>query len=318
MLDIGFDTRVPGLASDPESLIRIVTEGERMGFDYTTFSDHLVTPRSIEATYPYKSDGKWMSIAADGRHDVLAAIAFLSAKTTRLRFVTSVMVVPYRPPVLTAKMLTTIDVLSGGRLTVGVGSGWMEDEFVAVGAPDFASRGKVTDEYLSMMKTLWTEKIPHFAGEYTRIDNVDFEPKPTQRPHPPLWVGGLSRPAIRRVARYGDAWYPVPTDQKYPMDTLPRLRAGIAAMRAAVEKIGRDPDEVTVAMRVHEFGDTLPATASDGERRLFSGCEAEITADLAALTEIGVSSADFRFLGKTANHALDDMDRFRATVVARV
>lgn len=314
MVDIGFDARIPGIASDPDSLIRVVTEGERMGYDYTTFSDHLVAPRSIEATYPYKSDGKWMSIAADGRHDALTVIAFLAAKTTRLRFVTSVMVVPYRPPVLTAKMLTSIDVLSGGRLTVGVGSGWMKDEFAALGAPDFAARGKVTDEYLAMMMALWTEKDPRFTGDYAAIDNVEFEPKPVQQPHPPLWIGGLSRPAIRRVARYGNAWYPVPTDQKYPMDSLPRLRTGIAKMRAAVTEAGRNPDDVTVAMRVHEFGTTLPATAGDGERRLFSGKESDIAEDLAAVTELGVSSIDFRFMGTTADEVLDDMNRFRTTV----
>lgn len=314
-MKIGFDPRVPGQAVDASTMLSLVTEGERMGYDYVTFSDHLLAPKNIEASYPYKADGKWLPIAADARHDLLTTIAYFAAKTTTLRFVTSVMVVPYRLPLLTAKILTTIDVLSDGRLTVGVGTGWMKEEFEALNSPDFRLRGKVTDEYLEVMTTLWTDSEPSFEGEYARFGDISFEPKPTQKPYPPLWVGGLSQPALRRTARFGDAWYPVPTDQKHPMDSLPRLKAGIARMRSTVAAEGRDPDEITVAMRIHEFGESLPDKASDGARRLFSGRPEDVAEDLAAIEAFGVTSADFRFGAETLELALEGMMQFQSDVV---
>ena len=132
-----------------------------MGFDYATFSDHVVIPTDIEAKYPYSSTGEFPAGARAERHEQLIEVAFVAAKTTKLRLVTSVMVVPHRPAVLTAKMLSTIDVLSGGRLVLGIGAGWMKEEFEAhPGAPDFAQRGKVTDEYIKAFIELWTKPKP--------------------------------------------------------------------------------------------------------------------------------------------------------------
>ena len=131
-----------------------------MGFDYATFSDHVVIPTDIQAKYPYSSTGEFPAGARAERHEQLIEVAFVAAKTTKLRLVTSVMVVPHRPAVLTAKMLSTIDVLSGGRLVLGIGAGWMKEEFEAISAPDFAQRGKVTDEYIKAFIELWTKAKP--------------------------------------------------------------------------------------------------------------------------------------------------------------
>jgi alkanesulfonate monooxygenase SsuD/methylene tetrahydromethanopterin reductase-like flavin-dependent oxidoreductase (luciferase family) len=111
--------------------------------------------------------------------------------------------------VLAAKMLSTIDVLSGGRLVVGIGAGWLQAEFDAVVGPPFAARGRVTDEYLGAFRRLWTEEAPHFEGNWIDYDGVTFEPKPVQKPHPPIWVGGESGPSLRRAAQFGGAWYPI-------------------------------------------------------------------------------------------------------------
>ena len=116
---------------------------------------------------------------------------------------------PYRPAVLTAKLLSTADVLSGGRVIAGVGSGWMKEEFDALDTPPFAARGAVTDEYIQAWKSLWTQDRPAMDGKHVRFDNVLSKPKPVSKPHPPIWVGGESAPAIRRAAHVGDAWYPV-------------------------------------------------------------------------------------------------------------
>ena len=125
---------------------------------------------------------------------------------------------PYRPAVLAAKLLLTADVLSGGRVIAGVGTGWMREEFEALGTPPFAERGAVTDEYLQAWQTLWTEQRPALDGKYAKFDNVVFAPKPASKPHPPIWVGGESPPALRRTVKFGDGWYPVSNNQTDPAE----------------------------------------------------------------------------------------------------
>jgi probable F420-dependent oxidoreductase len=228
------------------------------------------------------------------------------------------MVVPHRPAVLTAKILSTIDVLSGGRLTLGIGAGWMQEEFEAIGAPDFAARGKVTDEYLAAFKELWTNKDPRFAGEHVRFKGISFEPKPVQKPHPPIWVGGESGPALRRTARLGDAWYPIGTNPSFPLDSLSRFRAGIDKLRKLTSEAGRDPKKMGIALRVSRYGKDVPAKAGDGERHLFSGGIADIVADMRAIRDLGVGSLDFGFAGGTVDEVLQSMQQFRRDVLAKV
>src|SRR3954453_15619030 len=157
---IGFNAPTAGPLSAADNLANIVGGVEAMGFDYATFSDHVVIPTSIAAEYPYSASGEFPSGPRGARHEKLPEIAWVAAKTTRLRLVTSVMVVPHRPAVLTAKILSTIDVLSGGRLTLGIGAGWMREEFEAIDAPDFDARGTVTDEYVRAFVELWTKDAP--------------------------------------------------------------------------------------------------------------------------------------------------------------
>ena len=158
-------------------------------------------------------------------------MAFVAGKTSRLRLVTSVTVVPHRPAVLQAKMLATIDVLSNGRLTFGIGAGWMKEEFQALGVPPFPERGAVTDEYLDAFRELWTKDDPRFEGRHVKFADILFEPKPVQKPHPPIWVGGESGPALRRTARIGDAWYPIGTNPQHRLEldeALPGRRRAVA------------------------------------------------------------------------------------------
>ena len=215
---LGFDLPTRGALASPETITRLAIEGEAMGFDYLTLSDHIVIPRDIEARYPYSTTGEFPSGGRTDWYEQLTSAAFVAAKTSRLRMVTSVMVVPHRPAVLTAKMLATIDLLSNGRLTVGVGAGWMKEEFEAVGTPPFAERGAVTDEYMAAFRELWTKDAPQFEGRYVRFSNIIMAPKPVQKPHPPLWVGGESPPALRRVAKLGDGWYPIGTNPQHPLE----------------------------------------------------------------------------------------------------
>jgi probable F420-dependent oxidoreductase len=252
------------------------------------------------------------------RHEQLIEIAYIAAKTKRLKLVTSVMVVPHRPAVLTAKMLATIDVLSGGRLVVGIGAGWMREEFEAIGAPDFDQRGKVTDEYLKAFIELWTNDKPKFSGDWVEFDNIVLSPKPVQKPHPPIWVGGESGPALRRTARIGDVWYPIGTNPANPLDSLPRFKAQVARLRKMTQEAGRDPKAVGITLRVTQFGEGTPANAGDGERRLFSGKPAELAADIKALREAGVGHLDFGFGGDSVEAILGAMQKFRKDVLPLV
>src|SRR5437660_1013239 len=224
-MQFGFSPPVSGALSSPDNLARIAVEGEAIGYDYATISDHVVIPRDIEAKYPYSDTGEFPGRSRGDRHEQLTAVAFVAGKTSRLRLVTSVTVVPHRPAVLQAKMLATIDVLSNGRLTFGIGAGWMKEEFQALGVPPFPERGAVTDEYLDAFRELWTKDDPRFEGRHVKFADILFEPKPVQKPHPPIWVGGDSGPALRRTARLGDAWDPIGTNPQHRRDWSKRLQA---------------------------------------------------------------------------------------------
>jgi probable F420-dependent oxidoreductase len=223
------------------------------------------------------------------------------------------MVVPHRPAVLMAKILATIDVMSGGRLIVGVGAGWLEEEFVAIGAPPFAERGTATDEYLMAFRELWTKDKPRFDGRFVKFSDILFAPKPVQKPCPALWIGGESGPAMRRAARIGDGWYPIGANPQHRLDTMARYRAAVERLRKLAADVGRDPASVALAFRVHRHGASAPAKADNGERFLFSGSNAEIIDDLRAMRELGVKAIDFNFAALT----VDAMRRFHEEVVAK-
>jgi alkanesulfonate monooxygenase SsuD/methylene tetrahydromethanopterin reductase-like flavin-dependent oxidoreductase (luciferase family) len=150
-MQFGFGAPVSGPLSGPRDLTRIASQGEAMGYDYCTISDHVMIPRDIEAKYPYSDTGEFPGRAGGDRHEQLTTVTFVAAKTSKLRLVTSVTVVPHRPPVLTAKTLATIDVLSEGRFTWGIGVGWCKEEFEAVGTEPFEERGAVTDETIAQL-----------------------------------------------------------------------------------------------------------------------------------------------------------------------
>ena len=182
-------------ALGPEDFRTVVRAAEDLGFDTVTFSDHVLIPRT--------------SVASMGGHwpDPLTAMAFVVGTTERIRVDTSVLVLPLHEPVALAKAVATLDVLSGGRVSLTVGLGALKGEFAALGVP-FAERGRRADEHLLVMKELWTSDAPSFDGEFTSFTDVVFEPRPVQRPHPPVFVGGRSIHALRRAARLGDGWAP--------------------------------------------------------------------------------------------------------------
>src|SRR5437764_12538155 len=171
-MQFGFNLPNTGALVAPRVFARIAREGEALGYDYLTVTDHVVLPDTAEPGYPYSESGAFYSQDSAQRHEMLTLAAYLAAITSKLRIVLAVLVVPHRPAVLAAKMLATIDVLSGGRLVVGIGAGWLEAEFDAVAVTPFAERGRVTDEYLQAFRTLWTEEAPRFAGRSVEFENI--------------------------------------------------------------------------------------------------------------------------------------------------
>jgi probable F420-dependent oxidoreductase len=316
-MEIGFNLPVSGPMAAPEVMANIAQLGEALGFDYLTLTDHVALPDTSTPGYPYSTTGEFYTPDPGHRVEQLTTAAWIAAKTTRIRLVLAVMVVPHRPAVVTSKMLATIDVLSGGRLVVGIGAGWLKVELDAVSTTPFAERGAVTDEYMDAMRTIWTQDKPVFHGKYVHIDGLLTDPKPIQKPHPPIWVGGESGPSMRRAARIGDAWYPIGSNNAHLLDTLPRLTAGIARIRDMTRTAGRDPAAMGVVYRVKRHGQPAPL-ATDGNRKLFTGSVANTIEDIAALREIGVTAIDFDFEGRDAAKSAADMKKFHNEVLSRI
>jgi probable F420-dependent oxidoreductase len=218
-----------------------------------------------------------------------------------------VLILPYRNPVVMAKEIATLDVLSGGRVDLGIGVGWMREEFEALGYDYFERRGAVTDEQIRLMKRLWTEDLPSFEGEFYRFPELGAHPHPSQRPHPPIWVGGHTRPAIRRAARLGDGWLPI--GARPPADLPPEEVAdGIARLRDEASKAGRDP----AALRVC-FSTGVTLTEGSGERRPFHGTPEDVAADIKGYREVGVARFVLSF-GGSADELTGRLRRFAEEV----
>ena len=245
-------------------------------------------------------------------------LGFLAAKTARLRLLTSVMVLPHRNPVHTAKILATIDVLSGGRLTVGCGAGWMREEFEALGAPPYEERGAVANEYIRAFKELWSSDSPTFQGKYCRFSNIAFEPKPLQKPHPPIWIGGESKWALRRAARLGDGWYPIGSNPAYPLGTATQLSDSLSTLRRYAEDVGRDPGKIEVAYNAVWYDDSRAHTLPSGDRLVFTGTPEQIVGDIRDFEGLGVRHLMLGFQDNTLVETLERMERFAGDVAPLV
>ena len=219
-----------GPLAAPETMKEIAQKAEQLGYGYITIPDHIVVPRKIDPNYPYSETGEFVW-SADGVTDCMeqfTLLAWIAAVTSKIRVMTSVTVIPHRNPLFMAKSLATTDVLSGGRVTVGCGAGWMYEEFEALNLPPFKARGQVTNEYIEAMKAAWTDLNPSYDGKFVKFSDIDTDPRPIQKPHPPIWIGGESMAAIRRVVALGDTWYPFGSNPKFRMDKLETYAARVA------------------------------------------------------------------------------------------
>jgi len=308
----GFYLPTRGRTAEPHAIEAMVAHGEALGFSSVVVADHLVFPVPIHSRYPYTVSG-----AFPGQGDALdqlSLMAFVAGKSRRLRLISSVMILPHRNPVVTAKMLATIDVLSGGRVTVGVGVGWLREEFQALGAPDFDRRGAVSDEYLRIFKTLWTQDPASFRGEFYSFEALRCLPHPTQKPHPPIWVGGHSKVALHRVARLGDGWHPVGATPAVPLRP-PEMRASLDELRRLADAERRDFAALTISFKAPLYD---PGQGVDGgaDRRPFTGSTQAIADDIGIYAGLGVSELIFDFRAETLTESLDRMAHFAPLISA--
>jgi len=283
----------------PAIIRATAVRAEQLGYDSVWVSDHVVVPHAN-----VKNFGETV-------FDPLITLGLIAGATSRVRLGTTVLIVPYRNAVVTAKMVASLDALSGGRVVLGVGAGWVEAESDALGVP-FKARGAMTDEYLRAMRVLWTEREPSFDGAFTSFRGILCEPKPVQKPHPPIWVGGHSKAALRRTVEVGAAWHPI---NRSPDE----LRAGRESLAQLSAERGRaTPPAITLRndVRVLKPGQTAPPSAHAG--RVLSGEPAALIDQLAELQACGVEHLVCELLAADARELDEQLTLFAERVRPRV
>ena len=270
-MKIGFGAPVSGVWATPENLASFAASAEGAGYASLWTFQRLIVP-----------EGSAMEPVYHSVLDPMVALGYLAAATQRIRLGVAVVNMPYLAPVYLAKQAATVDVLSGGRLDLGLGIGWMPEEFTAADAI-MAKRGVRTGEYLEVLRRAWAEGITEFSGEFYTVPPGRIAPNPVQRPGPPVLLGGTVRAALERAGRLADGWV---TSSRAD---LSRITEGIGVVRAAAAEAGRDPASIRIICRgVVRAG--APVTVPEGGgRRLLSGSYADIRGDVAWLAEHGVT-----------------------------
>ncbi len=249
----------------PTEYGEVARRAEAAGFESIWMPEHLVFPTEMPSTYPYSETGQPPVYPGSPLYDAWVTLAFIAASTERIRLGTHVYILPLRHPLVTARAFTTLDQLSQGRAILGIGVGWLADEFHFVGE-SFSNRGKRTDEIIELLRKLWTEKIVHHDGEFYELGPLRFEPKPVQKPYPPIEVGGTTNPAVRRAARLGDGWLATGALE------LDELGARIKEIEALRREAGRDgPFEISMGNRLTLDVDSVRRYADVGVTRLMLG-----------------------------------------------
>jgi len=286
-----------------------------LGFGFLAVSDHIIIPNEIRSRYPYSPTGEFGN---DGDcMDQLSLLSFLAGITANIRLLSSVLVLPHRNPFLAAKALSTIDVLSKGRLTVGCGVGWMREEFEVLGAPPYKERGRVGDEYIQAFKELWSSEKPVFAGKHVSLKDVTFKPKPVQKPHPPIWIGGESPSALRRVGQLGDAWYPIGTNPRFPVETPAQYMAALDRIHEHAAANGRDTSQIDLAYSA--AGTSVTASRERTTlRQLFTGDPADVAEDAESFRKLGVRHIRVGLERPDLSQMVDALEQFAMDVMPLV
>jgi probable F420-dependent oxidoreductase len=305
----GFYLPTRGPLATRDGVLALAREGERLGLHSAMIADHIVFPVESDSPYPYTLDGKHPSTG--DALETFSILGVVAGATEKLRLVTSVLILPYRNPVLTAKTVASLDVLSGGRVTLGVGVGWLKEEFEALKSPDFDRRGAVTDEWLAIFKQLWSQSPATFKGRFYDYASIRCEPFPVQKPHPPIWVGGHSPAALRRTARYADGWHPVGAVAASPLPP-DEMRKHLETLKRLSEAEGRDFAQLHISYKAPIYDAAVPDRS--GNRRSFAGTPEQIADDVRAFGKIGVHELIFDFRGQSMAESVERLQRFASEV----
>ena len=290
-MDIGCHLPNQGPLATGEAVATFAREADRRGIASLWVSDHVIFPRTATGSYP---GGRFPHPPDKPYLEPVVVLAAAAVCTTRARLGASVFILGHRHPVVMAKMLTSIDALSQGRLICGVGVGWWKEELEILGVP-FHQRGRQADEILKIFKALWSDDNPSFEGEFFRFRDIGFAPKPVQKPHPPLWVGGDSPGAFRRVVTLGDGWHATSKTPAEFADALTRLRA-------AADTAGRRFETIALSLR-YALRDELMA----------KGAQAVVD-ELAAYKRLGLSHILLEFRRDDLARMLEILDFVTGTV----
>ena len=278
---------------DPDDVVNIGTTAEELGFDSVWVNHHILNVGYI-----------FDRLGSKPYYDAITVLTWVAAHTERVRLGTTVLVLPYLNPLVLAKTLATLDVMSRGRLDVGVGVGALKPESDALGSV-YGTRGRYTDESINIMRELWTSEDPEYDGEFYSFSEVKFSPKPAQKPGPPILVGGISRPALRRAATLGDGWHPL-------RPSMTELADNIQVIRRIATEARRDPSEIEVSVRTELDVTDSP---SDGEASTMIGTVDQLRSTIEQYEELGVSELVLSVSTNDVNRILRTQDRFAELVI---
>ena len=299
---------IPRLPDAP-GIRRFVQRAEELGFESVLAGDHLLLPTEGTNQYPYTADGSFSRPTDEPFLETMTLLGYMAACTDTIKLGSTVIILPYRNPLVQAKMFASLDVLTGGRMICGVGVGWLEQEFDTLGVP-YAERGPMSDEFLEIFRVLWTQANPEFHGKYYDIAGIQFYPKPVQQPYIPIWVGGHSRPALRRVARYGDCWHTTRQTPDFVAQNLPYLRA-------QTERAGRDPAAISISLKRSLHFTDLDATQ---EASVLTGgaviaTTQEVIDDVHYCRELGIDQLTYDFRVEGLEAGIRVMEHLAAEVL---
>jgi probable F420-dependent oxidoreductase len=305
-MKVGVFLPISGRAASRKTLIQAARQAESLGYDSIWAADRIIIPWEIKTAYPYSKEATFIVPPDRPFFEPLTCLAFLAACTEKVQLGMSVMVLPYRQPLYWAKIATTIDQLSAGRLIMGVGVGWMLEEFQALGAA-FEERGKISDEQLRLLEHLWTDERVSFKGQYYQFSDIAFSPKPQQKPRIPIWVGGEGKLAQHRAGIYGDAWFPY-----FVRITADELARRFENVRQSAQAAGRSPEQVALACCL-----PIELTEKDvpQEPDYLKGTPAQVADALKKFQRIGVVHIGLQFMIPRWPERQQQIERFAKEVL---
>jgi len=306
----GLDVGIYGALADPDTVLHLARHAEEAGFESIWLADHVAFPVSFKSEYPYSAKGDFPTSLSDPLLEPIATMGVLVGATKRVRIGTAVLIMPYRNPVLLARMLVTLDNFSGGRVVLGAGVGWLQEEFDVLDTFDFKQRGRVTDEYLEIFKAVCAGGKVSYRGETYAFDPIFSAPGSVQRPHPPILIGGLADAALRRVATHGNGWLAV-------MASPETLRERLATLERLAGDAGRRFADLSLAYKMFLNIGEAKRSRFDA-REPGTGSLTQITDDLKRLFELGFTKIIVRYRGSNAAELMSQIDRFAAQIVPKV